>query len=238
MPRPGMNSRLMALALVAVPGVVSGQGGQTAPFAGEISEFAISDKVRMPAPCGVVFVGSSSIKLWVGLERDFPGLAIVQRGFGGSQTEHANRYFDELVARYRPAQIVLYEGENDLDAGKDPTTVESDLKAFMGRKREALGATPVYFISVKPSPARWSQFARQSALNAAVRSAAARTPDLVYVDIVQPMLGGADTPRPELFIDDSLHMNARGYAIWRDTLVKALDRAEASTAPNCPAGSR
>lgn len=230
---PGFPGFAVAFAL-GVTAPVMAQDAQPAPFAGEISEFTTRDRVRMPHPCGVVFVGSSSIKLWVGLERDFPRLNIVHRGFGGSQTEHATRYFEQLVGRYRPAKIVFYEGENDLDAGKDVATVLADLKAFMATKRAILGATPVFFISVKPSPSRWQQFARQSELNGHVRAIASEAKDLVFVDVVPRMLDKDGRPRAELFIDDELHINAKGYAIWRDLVSDALAREPASAAPGCP----
>ena len=225
---------LTLVALAAAPGQLTGQITPPPPFAGEIAEFAIRDQVRMPRECGLLFVGSSSIKLWVGLEQDFAGRNPVQRGFGGSQTEHVNLYFDQLVARYRPSRIVLYEGENDIDAGKSLEEIETDFLTFMRRKTEALGATPVYFIAVKPSPARWAKFARQSALNARVRALAATREDLVFVDIVSDMLDDSQgTPDPGLFIADRLHMNEHGYAIWRKRLREALRTAVVSTAPHC-----
>lgn len=225
---------LQLLALAAMSRPLMGQTARPAPFAGEIAEFAVRDQVRMPPKCGLLFVGSSSIKLWVGLDRDFADASPVQRGFGGSQTEHANLYFDQLVARYNPGRIVLYEGENDIDAGKPLAEIEADLLTFMRRKTEALGATPVYFIAVKPSPARWAQFDRQSTLNARVRALAAKRDDLVFVDVVPDMLDRLEgEPRPDLFIADRLHMNEHGYAIWRQRLRDALRTVPASAAPHC-----
>lgn len=207
---------------------------QVDPFASEIAQFEAADAKQMPPRCATVFVGSSSIRLWPALDRDFFGMATIQRGFGGSQTEHANRHFDTLVARYQPARIVFYEGENDIDAGKSVEQVEADFLAFLRLKTRALGATPVYFVAVKPSPSRWGQYARQSALNAKVRALAETRDDLVFVDIVPDMLGpNGGSPDPSMFMDDRLHMTARGYAIWRKRLLEAFRNNAVSAAPSC-----
>lgn len=203
------------------------------PFAGEIGEFQFRDEIRMPKRCGVVFVGSSSIRLWVGLEKDFPKLNIIQRGFGGSQISDSNLYFDTLVAKYQPAKVVFYAGENDLVAGENVDTVYQDFLTFMAKKDAALGATPVYFISSKPSPSRAALWPQQQALNAKVQALAATRPDLVYIDIVPIMLGKDGTVRRDIFVHDNLHMNEKGYALWRDVVGKALQREKASKSPTC-----
>lgn len=202
-----------------------------------MAEFAFRDKVRMPPQCRLLFVGSSSIRLWVGLDRDFAVFDPIQRGFGGSQTADAIRYFDQLVTRYRPARIVLYEGENDIGAGKSVDQVEKDLRTFLALKTEKLGATPVYFIAVKPSPARWQQFPLQTELNRRMQALAAERSDLVFIDIVPQMLGADGKPAPDIFVDDHLHMNATGYARWRAAVYAGLLQP-ASTAPECTDDSR
>ncbi|WP_375289808.1 GDSL-type esterase/lipase family protein [Qipengyuania sp.] len=222
----GALSLALALPTVAVAQENAGR------FAGEIGEFAFRDKVLMPEPCKLLFVGSSSIRLWVGLERDFAVFEPIQRGFGGSQTEDANRYFDQLVARYKPAKIVLYEGENDINAGKSVDVVEADLREFLDLKTNALGSTPVYYIATKPSPSRWAQYEKQKALNARMKALAEARDDLVYIDIVSGMLDDDGKPRPDIFVSDNLHMNHRGYEKWRAAVYAALTQP-ASTAPHC-----
>ena len=212
---------------------------EPAPFASEIAQFDAADAAHQPPPCATLFVGSSSIRLWPGLERDFAGMVTIQRGFGGSQTEHANRYFDRLVARYRPARIVFYEGENDLDAGKSVEQVEADFLEFLRLKTASLGTTPVYFVAVKPSPSRWDQFRSQSALNARIRALASQRDDLVFVDVVRDMLGPDDGPPDvSMYMDDELHMKASGYAIWRQKILDAFRDESAAAAPHCPAPAR
>jgi GDSL-like Lipase/Acylhydrolase family len=187
----------------------------------EVERFVQADRVAPPAPCEVLFIGSSSIVKWKAtLAADMTPLPVINRGFGSSHIEYVNRWFGAIVAPYRPRAIVFYAGENDLHAGKPVERVIADFDAFLTLKTRVLGDTPVYFISVKPSKARFAEFAQQSALNAAVRARASERRDLHYIDVVAPML---ENGRPkDIFESDGLHMTARGYAIWTRAVRAAL----------------
>jgi lysophospholipase L1-like esterase len=191
-----------------------------APFRDEILRFAQLDRQSPPPACPVLFVGSSSIRLWTGLAEDMAPLPVLNRGFGGSSIADVNLYFDRIVAPYRPRAIVFYAGENDLDAGQAPEAVVAQFRGFLDRKRAALGDTPVFFISAKPSKLRFAQIERQSQLNAAIRTLAATSKDLTFVDVASRMMGGGE-PR-DLYVEDGLHMNAAGYVIWRDVVRQSL----------------
>jgi lysophospholipase L1-like esterase len=193
----------------------------------EVNRFVEADRASPPQPCQVLFIGSSSIVKWKDtLAADMAPIPVINRGFGGSHIEHVNRWFDEIVAPYRPRAIVFYAGENDIDAGKPVGQVVADFDEFMLRKTRALGSTPVYFISLKPSKLRFAQLPRQSQVNDAIRARAAARPDLHYIDVVGPML---DDGRPrDVFGPDGLHMNRQGYEIWTRIVRAALlpDAAE------------
>jgi GDSL-like Lipase/Acylhydrolase family len=190
------------------------------PFQAEIEQFVQADKVAPPAPCQVLFVGSSSIVEWTTLVRDMAPLPVINRGFGGAHIEHINYWFDKIVAPYRPRAIVFYAGENDLDAGESVRDVVADFAKFMERKTAVLGQIPVYFVSLKPSKLRFTEFARQNEVNKAIRQMSARRSDLQYIDVVAPMLE-AGKPK-DLFLQDRLHMTADGYAIWTRLIRAAL----------------
>jgi lysophospholipase L1-like esterase len=187
----------------------------------EIDRFVEADRAAPPAACQVLFVGSSSIVKWrKHLAADMAPMPVINRGFGGSHIEYVNRWFDQIVAPYRPRAIVFYAGENDIDAGKPPARVLADFDAFMARKTQALGKTPVYFISVKPSKLRFAQFSLQSQVNAALRARAGERSDLHYIDVVPAML---DNGKPkDIFRPDGLHMTPEGYALWTRAVRAAL----------------
>jgi len=188
----------------------------------EIRAYEASDRAAAPSPGGIVFVGSSSIRLWRSLASDFPGLPVINRGFGGSTLPEAIHYLPRIVLPYRPRTVVLYEGDNDLTFGWGPQRVASDYGEFVRVIRNALPGTRIIFISIKPSPSRWHLVDQQREVNRLVREIAARDTLQTFVDVFTPMLGANGRPRPELFLSDSLHMTPEGYVVWRAQLAPHL----------------
>ena len=205
---------------------------QDAPFGEEIHVFGVEDEVYPPHGCESLFVGSSSFRFWFEMKQDFKGLHVLKRGFGGAQISDINAYFDQVVGRYRPSRIAFYAGENDIAAGKSPEAVLADFSRFMDRKDATLGATPVFYVSAKPSVARHSQIEQQSQLNRLIEKMATERSDLVYIDIASAMMKDG-APDPSLFISDGLHMKAAGYKLWRERIWSAFRHARTSKAPGC-----
>ena len=194
----------------------------SARFAAELHAFAHTDSVTPPPPEPVLFVGSSSIRMWESLATDFPGVPVLNRGFGGSRMDDVLRYADRIVFRYHPRAIVLYEGDNDLEEGRSPARIAGDVAEFLQRVRLATPLTHVVCLSVKPSPSRWNIVDKVRQTNALLEEIVARDTMATYVDVFTPMLGADGRPRPELYLADSLHMTPAGYAIWRALLAPAL----------------
>ena len=186
-----------------------------------ISAFEAQDRETRPKPGVIVFTGSSSIRGWASLAEDFAPLAVVNRGFGGSQIEDAVRYAERIVIPYKPSRVVLYSGDNDIWAGKKAETVAEDFRKFAAKVRAALPGVPVYFITIKPSISRWAAWPEMKKANALVKRFAAEAPGVEYINIATPMLGSDGKPRPELFAEDGLHLNAAGYKLWT-SIVKPL----------------
>ena len=193
-------------------------------FAAAIARFAEADEARPPAACGFLFVGSSSIRFWKSLAADMAPYRVVNRGLAGSRITDVDYYFDRLVVPYRPRAIVFYGGENDLWAGESATALLGDFQRFMALKTRALGTTPVYFISLKPSLKRLGQRAVQAEVNRRVRDYAATRTDLSYVDVVPAMTEPGGAPK-DIFGKDGLHMRPEGYALWTATLKPDLAQA-------------
>jgi lysophospholipase L1-like esterase len=187
-------------------------------YESEIVAFETADRAMPHAPGGILFVGSSSIRRWTTLAADFPALPVLNRGFGGSTLREVNHYAPRIVLPYQPRLIVLYAGDNDIAMGRTPAQVADDYRTFVRIVREALPVTRIIFVSVKPSPSRWSLIDRAREANALVRAIVEHDTLQTFVDVVTPMLRADGRPRPELFVGDSLHMTAAGYAIWRDRL--------------------
>jgi len=199
----------------------------------EIEAFEAADREAPPRPGGVVFVGSSSIRLW-DLEAGFPGLGAVNRGFGGSHVVHSADYAGRIVIPHAPRVIVFYAGDNDVAAGTTPERVAADFGRFVSEVRSALPEVEIIFIAIKPSPARWKWFAAQQETNRLIRRVCEAMPGLAYVDVVSPMLGPDGAPRVELFRSDGLHLSDEGYRLWNELVGPVLDAAVATPSGTTP----
>jgi lysophospholipase L1-like esterase len=217
----GLNS---ALALTQAPAPQIPQQVSSPDWEQDMQRFAQADAAHPPKPGGVLFVGSSSIRFWTSLARDFPGVETLNRGFGGSQIRDSTWYADRVVVPYRPRLIVFYAGDNDLNSGRSPLQLRDDFLAFVTRVRRDLPTTRIAYLSIKPSPARAALLPKVAEANALIRKAAAGLKRVDFIDVSTPMLGADGQPRGDLFGPDRLHMNAAGYALWRDIVRPYLKR--------------
>lgn len=177
----------------------------------------------------ILFIGSSSIVRWKSLADDFPDLPVVNHGFGGSEIFDSLTYVDRLVLPFRPRMIVMYAGSNDIHRRKSPERVAGDFREFVTRVRRALPETRVVYISIAPNPARWSEVEQVKAANQLIRSFAERDSLLTFVDVFPHMLGDDGLPKPDIFVDDRLHMNEKGYAIWQEVVGPTVRSRGATT---------
>jgi lysophospholipase L1-like esterase len=180
----------------------------------EIAAFQVADRAHPPAPGAVLFIGSSSIRLWTSLATDFPEVRTLNRGFGGSEIADSTRFADRIVAPYHPRVIVMYAGDNDLEAGNSPQRVRDDFAAFVRKARAVDPGVPIAFIAIKPSMARKALLPKIREANTLVRDWAATQQDVAYLDIFTPMLGKDGQPQAKWFVQDGLHMNRTGYELW------------------------
>jgi lysophospholipase L1-like esterase len=160
--------------------------------------------------------------MWCTLERDFPARHVVNRGFGGSEMRDLLQYAPRVVLPYRPATLVVYEGDNDLAAGASPDSVRGLYRRFTALVRERLPDARLVYVGVKPSVAREQLMPQARAFNAMLKADVARDPHLAYVDVWAPMLGRDGRPRAALFGPDGLHMSSAGYAIWTAAVERTL----------------
>ncbi len=193
-------------------------------FADQIAAFAEADQKEMPDKGKIVFVGSSSIRMWKEAEEKFEDFGVINRGFGGSQTSDAIYYFDELVLKYAPSKIVFYEGDNDIASGKSPKQVFKDFKTFVKKVKKSLPDCEIGFVAIKPSVSRWNLAEEMVEANASIAKYCSKRDHLTYIDVWRPMLNEDGKPKPEIFLEDNLHMNERGYAIWNEQVLPFLKK--------------
>jgi lysophospholipase L1-like esterase len=187
----------------------------------EIAAFEASDKTNMPRKDAILFVGSSSIRKWTTLAKDFPGKQVINRGFGGSEVADSTALAERIIFPYEPKIIVFYAGDNDLAAGKSPDKVFGDFEAFLKKVHQRLPEARVEYISIKPCPLRWKLKDKVTEVNN--RIAAIKDDKLTFIDVYPSMLGTDGKPRPELFLKDGLHPSAKCYELWAKLITPHLD---------------
>jgi lysophospholipase L1-like esterase len=178
-----------------------------------IAAFEQADKTNPPPQNAILFIGSSTIVRWKTLAEDFPEHKVINRGFGGNQIIDSTHYAERMIFPYKPRQIFLRAGGNDLNAGKSPEQVFSEFKDFVAKVHGQLPETEIVFISVAHTPARWKLAEKEKAFNAMVKEYIGQKPRLKYVETGDMALGADGMPREELFVADKLHVNAEGYKI-------------------------
>ncbi|WP_194778514.1 GDSL-type esterase/lipase family protein [Pararhodonellum marinum] len=170
----------------------------------------------------VVFTGSSSIRLWKDLETGFPEYPIINTGFGGSQTHHLLTHLEPLVIRYEPATVFIYEGDNDINAGKSVQEIINTMDKVVRKISKENAEVQIHLISTKPSPSRWKLKDNYLALNKALSDYAEGRKKVTYIEVWKPMIGQDGRPIPAYYAADSLHLSDQGYKLWEEIISKYL----------------
>jgi len=219
-PRP-VFSYFLSLVVLLLPAGRAAASPEA--WAKDIAALTATDAANPPPAGAVVFVGSSSIRLWTTLAQDFPGIPTINRGFGGSELADSVFYEDRLVLAYHPRLVVLFAGTNDLWAGKSPESVAANFTAFRSRLHAALPQTKLIYIAITLAPSRARIHEQMRTANRLIAADCATDPRCTFLDINPSMLGpDGGTPRPELFRPDQLHLLPAGYAIWTKVLAPYL----------------
>lgn len=239
--RPG-TGWWVAAALALLPGLAAAQApaerptgeprvnaDPTFPFANEVAAFAKANERDSGTPGAVLFLGSSSIRLW-NTQAGFPDRSTVNRGFGGATTPDVLRHYARLFPKAAPRSVLVYIGENDLAAGATPDIVARNILTLLKKLRTDYPKARIAYLSLKPSPIRWTLWPKMAAVNMTV-AARSRVSGFDYIDVGSSLLAHDGLPDASLFGPDGLHMNARGYAHWNRLVDSWLDRTEMAAAP-------
>jgi len=219
-----MKAVVCSIFMVLVSGFSSAMADDAAFAKWEKDISAIEAKIKSgeSAPGSIVFVGSSSIRMWK-LNDSFPDLKTCNHGFGGSQLADSVHFFERIVAPVKPSIIVVYAGDNDIAQKKSPETVTADFAQFCTKVKEQLpDCRKVIYVSIKPSVKRWALADTIKSANRLIETQCEKDEKLQYLDVWTPMLDNHGQPRPELLLKDGLHMTVDGYKIWNDALEPLL----------------
>jgi lysophospholipase L1-like esterase len=193
-------------------------------FYEDIQQFKTHDSIHVPPRHAILFIGSSSFTKWTDVSDYFPGYTIINRGFGGSTLPDVIRYADDIIYPYHPKQVVIYCGENDLASSDTitPQIVVNRCKQLFKMIRHHLGKIRIAYVSMKPSPSRQHLMPKYEEANSLIKEYLGKKRKAVFIDVYHKMLAEDGTPMQDIFIEDKLHMNAKGYAIWQKEIAPYL----------------
>lgn len=197
---------------------------QHTPFYSNIQKFKSQDSISFPPKDAILFIGSSSFTKWTDVQDYFPDFTIINRGFGGSSLPHLILYANDIIFPYKPRQIVIYCGDNDLAASDTVTaeTVYNRFKQLFHLIRAKLPGVSIAYVSIKPSPSRQRLMPKMSKTNSLIKKFLKKNKNTAFIDVYHKMLNDDGTPIGEIFTKDSLHMNAKGYKIWQKAIAPYL----------------
>ena len=206
--------------------VLSSVAAAQAPYTREkewsrdMAQLADIDTKQTPPIDAVVFTGSSTIRMWTSLRSDFPRVNVINRGFGGSRLDDLVFFAPKVVLPYKPKMIVVYSGENDIEAKERAENALADFKDFIAFRDKNLPKTPIIYLSIKPSILRWNIWPEMKRGNELIEAETKLHKNVRFVDISAKMLAsGGGKPPADIFLADGLHLNAKGYAILREALL-------------------
>ena len=201
--------KILVLLLLASSSVM----GQNA-FENEIRNYEKQDSISMPSKGQILFIGSSSFRIWKTFATDLAGISAINRGFGGSTMTDALYYFDRMVVKYAPSTVVVYEGDNDLAKGKSPEELAKEYENFSNRLKMALPKTKLVYLAVRPSLSRIAIVDKQKQFNGWLEKYCKSQKGRFYLDMHSPFYLPDGTLMPDIFVADRLHLNEKGYQIF------------------------
>ncbi|WP_247656720.1 GDSL-type esterase/lipase family protein [Maribacter sp. MMG018] len=212
-----MNNRIhliKVLLVLFITTTIKVSAQEAAPFFNEVQELSKKyDSIWDNTKETIIFTGSSSIRMWKNLPALFPKYQILNTGFGGSQASDLLYYLDDLVLKYNPKKVFIYEGDNDIFAKKKPKEVVLTTEQIIARIKQTDPTVTIVLLSTKPSLSRWKLRGKYKKLNRKLRRLTLKDESLAFVDVWTPMLDGKKV-KNDIFISDGLHMNQKGYDLW------------------------
>ncbi|WP_372948247.1 GDSL-type esterase/lipase family protein [Mariniphaga sp.] len=218
-----MNGKLYFIAITFLFLVYNLNAQDPTRFQSQIKELVQKEHQFEPGKKLALFTGSSSVLMWKDVADYFPEFNVINNGFGGSHFSDLIHYYEKLIPKYNPDYLFIYEGDNDIASDKKPGKILKEAKLLVDRIQRDLPETKLVLISPKPSVARWHLRKNYEKLNKKLERLANKTDNLEYADVWNAMLDENGQVFTDVFLDDNLHMNKKGYDIWGKVIQEHLE---------------
>lgn len=205
--------------------IIGAENKENNPWKAEFDWFEQEDQAGLPAKKDLIlFTGSSSIRFWDSLSKDFNGFNVLNRGFGGSQIDDLLLHTERVIFKYQPATLVIYSGDNDISSGKTPQKVLEDYKALVDKVKGQIPDATFIIINIKPSPSRFDKIDEIREANSLIKEWANKQKDVQIADIASVMVDKEGRPLEGFYLEDNLHLNEKGYELWKNILMPLLKK--------------
>ena len=218
-----MNYRRFFLAVTLLLFIFNLNAQDPNRFQHEIEELIQKEYQFEPGKKLALFTGSSSVRMWKDVADYFPEFNVINNGFGGSHFSDLIYFYGELIPKYNPDYLFIYEGDNDIADDEKPRKILKEAKSLVGMIQADLPQTKVVLISAKPSVARWEYSKKYNRLNRKLERLCRKTDNLEFADVWSAMLDENGQVFTDVFLDDNLHMNKKGYDIWGEVLLQYFE---------------
>lgn len=195
---------------------------QGIPFENEVRQLSARYDSLGWTPGSTLFTGSSTIRMWNNLQETFPTENLINTGFGGSKASDLERYLFPLVIKFEPSKVFIYEGDNDLWADVPVSEILQSLDNMVTRIHLVNPNVKVFLIGAKPSPSRWTKKDNYLIFNQMLKEYCQTKEEVEFVDTWKALTDTTGNPRPELYIQDMLHLNSEGYKVWAEIFKSIL----------------
>lgn len=191
----------------------------------DIAAFEALDRSEKYPENAVLFMGSSSIRLWSTLQEQMKPYSVIQRGFGGSNMADLSMYTKRIVYPHQFQAVVIFVANEITVSPNDRNARETGAlyKEVVHSIREKYQKQPIFLIEVTPSRKRWEKWDQIKETNSELKRICTKEKNMYFIETANFYLNEKGLPREELFRDDKLHLNDAGYKIWGDIIKKKLD---------------
>jgi lysophospholipase L1-like esterase len=199
-------------------------------WAEEIAKLEARDKSESYPDDAILFIGSSSIRMWKGLDEDIAPYRGINRGYGGARYSDLAVFAQRLITPHKYAAAVVFVANDIVGKPADTPLDELDrlVRHIVDVSKKHQPDAPVLIVEITPTESRFAAYPQIRKANFVLREIALTEPGVFLVETNDYYLTPDRKPIADYFLDDRLHQNPTGYELWGSLIKRELDEVLAS----------